>query len=314
MGPDLIAILSETILPLAERLDRDHLILPGAAGKNSIGTYPSPAHEHDIEKGLNIEDARVGTYGSHPQGIEWVIGLSGKAELALDGRRYEIAVGDFAIIPRHAMHLERIRDHRHGFHLIWVACYLNKDRVTMHSSSYFGGNRFQLVRGAAIEKCRDLCQHFQTVEHEATEQAPGWESLIRATIVTALIRALRRLKEEGLGLMPKEYPRNVVEVAKSYIQAHFSRHLTLNEIAHAVFLSPTYFSSLFAQTAGFTVFDYVHQVRLDEAKRLLKETKIPINEVASKSGFRTRSHFVRSFRSHTGRAPREFRIHSKAES
>jgi AraC-like DNA-binding protein len=313
MGPDLISILSETMLPLAERMGRANLLLPGAAGKPPFGPYPPPEHARSGEKGLNIDSARVGTYSDHPQLIEWVFGLSGKAELALDGKRYELAEGDIGIIPRHAKHLERILDNQHGFHLIWMGAYMHRSRMTIHSSSYFGGNRFQLVSGASIEKCGDICQIFQSVEKEVGDRAANWDSLARSMIVSAFVQIIRRLKDHGPELSTQSHPASVVDVAKSYIQANFSRHITLNEIAHAVFLSPTYFSSLFAQSAGMTVFDFVNQVRLDEAKRLLMETQIPVNEVAVKSGFRTRSHFIRSFRKHTGHAPREFRLRTRAE-
>lgn len=309
MDDQLVSILSQTLLPMAERMSEQNFVVPGIGGKRSIGEYPPP--EKSIARGVDILNQRVGPYSAHTQVVEWVFGLSGKAELALHGQRYELAEGDVGIIPEGIKHVERIRDARQDFHLIWFCCNLRSSILTIHSSSFCGGNRFQLINSARIERCRDLCQLFMRAADEANAQGQAWDSLLRATVVSVVVQIMRHLREHGAGFMTPQHQASVIDIAKAFIQSRFARPLTLAEIAQSVFLSPNYFSSLFTQTAGMTVFDYVRRVRLEEAQRLLAQTRLPIRDVAKTTGFPTRSHFVRSFRKHAGCLPRDYRRRQK---
>jgi AraC-like DNA-binding protein len=308
MGAELQTIITETMLPAIERLKREQLIVPGGAGKEPFAPYNKPELASPLSQhGVEIQDAGVPSYGEHHNLIEWVFGISGKAELALDGQRYEVNGGDLAVIPMRKPHLERIFERKQSFHLLWFCAFPHKNSVTVHSSSYHGGNRFQLIESAAIDGRHDLCPLYVRSADEALTRGKGWVNLIRATVIEVLVRAVRHLEERGTGLTPVASRGSMVEIAKSYIQAHFSRPLTLKEISKEVFLSPNYFSTLFAQATGSTVFDFVQMVRLDEAQRLLKETRLPVRDVAKHAGFQTAAHFTRSFRQQTGASPREFR-------
>lgn len=304
MDDQILSILTQNVLPMAQQMSRSNLIVPGGDGKKAAGSFPVP--QKNAVRGAHFPAKGVGMYDSHP-GVEWVLCLSGKAELVLDGAVYEMTEGDLGIIPENISHLERKYDDHHDYHLLWFCCNLRGNGVSLHMSSYCGGNRFQVVRGARIPNCTDVCKLFRRGSEEALTRGAEWDSLLRAIALEVVIYVIRHLKEHGLGFMTPLHQANVVDVAKSFIQARFARQLTLSDISQAVFLSPNYFSSLFRQTAGMTVFDYVRQVRLEEAQRLLTETRLRIGEVAKQTGFPTRSHFVRTFRRHADCLPREFR-------
>lgn len=306
MGEEVVAVLSEMVLPMAERLTREQLVLPGAAGKQPFDAF-DPAETSRPRSGFAIAEKQVGTYAGHPNMVEWVFGLSGRAEMALDGGRYEVAAGELVVIPPRVPHLERILHQDQGFHLIWICGYLHQANIKIHASSYNGGSRFQLVRGACLNNRADLCRNFARTGEEAALRGKGWLSLLRASVVEALVDIVRHLEKHGLGQSQVEHRASMVDLAKQYIHSHYSQPLALKQIAAAVFLSPNYFSTLFAQSAGMTVFDYVQQVRLEEAQRQLSNSLLSINDVARNVGFLSRSHFTRSFRQHCGCSPREFR-------
>lgn len=314
MEQQLITVLSDTILPMAERLDTDHLVLPGGVGKSPFGVYPPDPQLPPAQRGEDLQSKQPIAYMSHPRSVEWVFGFSGKAELALDGQRYELTEGCLGIIPPHALHMERILHREQGYHLIWFCVYLDKSRISVHSSSYSGGSLFQLVPGAQIEKCPSLCGLLLRAAEEALRRETAWEHLVRATAIEVVVKAIRHFKAHGLGQTAKTQQSSVVEFAKAYIHSHFTEPLTLDGIAQKVFLSPNYFTSLFSMKAGTTVFDYIQQVRLAEAKRLLSESGLPVHEVSNQVGFGTRSHFARSFKRQFGCSPREFRRRVHIES
>ncbi|MDZ8118398.1 AraC family transcriptional regulator [Pontiella agarivorans] len=95
--------------------------------------------------------------------------------------------------------------------------------------------------------------------------------------------------------------------AIDYIHRKFTEAVTLDEIAAAAHLSPEAFSRFFKKYMGIPFIEYVIQLRLSEACRMLLETDLPITEIAFSVGFRNLSNFNRQFLKHKGSSPRDFR-------
>jgi two-component system response regulator YesN len=97
-----------------------------------------------------------------------------------------------------------------------------------------------------------------------------------------------------------------VREAKKYICEHYSEPVTLEEISSMLGFSPSYFSVLFKKdTGGFA--KYLTQVRMDEAKRLLRETDTPVSRIAEQVGYMDQKHFTQTFRKLAGINPGEYR-------
>lgn len=98
-----------------------------------------------------------------------------------------------------------------------------------------------------------------------------------------------------------------VKQALKYIDHNMNKNLSRTEVAKAVNVSEEYFSRLFRQETGDTFKAYIQMVKMEEAKKLLKETGFSIGIIASKVGYSNFSHFTQMFRSYTGMAPQEYR-------
>jgi AraC-like DNA-binding protein len=92
-----------------------------------------------------------------------------------------------------------------------------------------------------------------------------------------------------------------------YILEHFDEALSHAELARRVHLSPAYFSRVFHQTTRRTFTQFLTEVRLGHACRLLLESDLPILEIALRSGFQNLSNFNRRFKTAYGRSPRAYR-------
>lgn len=99
----------------------------------------------------------------------------------------------------------------------------------------------------------------------------------------------------------------VIQKAKEYIRHNYQDDISLNDVASHVFLNSNYFSSLFKQKTGDTFRNYLRNIRIDKAKELLTSTNLRIYEIAMTVGYNEPSHFVRAFKSVTGKNPRDFR-------
>lgn len=95
--------------------------------------------------------------------------------------------------------------------------------------------------------------------------------------------------------------------AIGFIHRKFTETITLEEIASAAHLSPEAFSRFFRKYMGIPFVEYVIQLRLSEACRMLLETDRQITDIAFSVGFRNLSNFNRQFLKHKGVSPRVFR-------
>lgn len=93
----------------------------------------------------------------------------------------------------------------------------------------------------------------------------------------------------------------------AYIHQSFSDpDLSLAEIAKHTGVSPKVISDYIADSFDCNLKTYINQIRISEAKRLLKSSKMNINEVAFKVGFNSPGHFNRVFKNLTQKTPSEY--------
>jgi AraC family transcriptional regulator len=94
---------------------------------------------------------------------------------------------------------------------------------------------------------------------------------------------------------------------REYVAAHLSGSLRLGQLAAVAGLSPFHFSRAFKLTTGLSPHAYVTRCRIEEAKRLLTTSTLPISEVARRAGFRGSGQLSTRFRAATGSAPSAYR-------
>ena len=92
-----------------------------------------------------------------------------------------------------------------------------------------------------------------------------------------------------------------------YIRENYGKKLTLDEIADSVYWSKSYLSKVFKDEMGQTITAYISGVRIEKSKALLRDTQLPLVEVASMVGFDDQSYFTKTFRKLTGLSPGKYR-------
>ena len=107
-------------------------------------------------------------------------------------------------------------------------------------------------------------------------------------------------------------PRQEILDAIAYINAHYAEKMDLDTIASQIHLSKYYFCHIFREVTGATVLEYLTNVRLTRASRLLVESSLSIQEIAQKTGFASLVHFSRTYRNAYGVSPSDTRRQRKA--
>jgi YesN/AraC family two-component response regulator len=92
-----------------------------------------------------------------------------------------------------------------------------------------------------------------------------------------------------------------------YMEANYSRKITLTELANEVHMSPNYLCSYFKKYTGISPFTQLHYVRVKTAENMLLEGDESIVSVAEACGFENVSFFIRKFKELTGFTPSNYR-------
>ena len=98
-----------------------------------------------------------------------------------------------------------------------------------------------------------------------------------------------------------------VEKVRQYIHDHYAEPLKLADLAALVGMSPVSFSRFFRQRTGRTLSDYIVDIRLGYAARMLVDSTKNISEICYECGFNNLSNFNRTFKAKRNYTPRDFR-------
>lgn len=108
--------------------------------------------------------------------------------------------------------------------------------------------------------------------------------------------------------------KSIVSTVIDYIQNNYSsKSLSVQEIARVCHMNPAYLGQLFKKRMGYSIVDYIHKVRIEQAKRLLLETDQNIDLIADQTGFKDRSYFCKIFKKKTGLSPGEYKKYKKGK-
>lgn len=105
---------------------------------------------------------------------------------------------------------------------------------------------------------------------------------------------------------------NAVNTIREILDTRYIEHITIEDLAKKVFLTPNYISNIFKESVGDSVIDYLTKVRMKHAARLLSDPVLKIYEVAEAVGFANNSYFANVFKGMYGVTPKEYREKIKA--
>lgn len=124
-----------------------------------------------------------------------------------------------------------------------------------------------------------------------------------------LLNLLLKILEDFIKLNNKEIPNEkiIVEKAKDYIKANYSKKITLYDISEEICLSPNYFSVVFKKITGETYIDYLQKIRMMAAKKMLEDRTKKVYEIAFEIGYSDYKYFTSKFKKIVGISPKEYR-------
>lgn len=178
------------------------------------------------------------------------------------------------------------------------------------------GNRFAAMNRCNLmvtELTQELCRNYLLADTWLREQEKHIEELRTkptyrqacACVADYLERMLAEVKQGG------NLDFNETARIRRYVDEHFRENLTLESMAQVVNMNPYYFSSYFKKHTGENFKNYLTDVRMKEAARLLAHTDFKAYEVAEAVGYKNVRQFNENFKGKYGKSPNEFRKDQK---
>ncbi|UOK59222.1 response regulator transcription factor [Metabacillus hrfriensis] len=97
--------------------------------------------------------------------------------------------------------------------------------------------------------------------------------------------------------------KQAVEYMMQYVQEHYSKNITLQDLSEQIYISRNYLSQIFKKATGLSFNHYVNKIRMEKAKNLILEGKLLIYEVAEEVGYKNTPYFSSLFKKYTGLNP-----------
>jgi len=253
--------------------------------------------------------------------VEIVYIISGRAKHTLEDNTYWVQKGDVVVINPNEAHAF-LEDKTCGetflaYDLMFTPEFIDRqclqgDDFSALADSFLFLSLFPEEQAFSsklylIPQCSyDLYAMFDKVYFEYNRKDVGYLNLIRiyvAEIIILLLRRIHELEESTLTANQKTLVREIME----YIQNNYNIPIRTSEIASNLFFNRNYVSKLFKKETGRSIHEFVREIRMQEACRLLATTRMPVADIARACGFLDLKTFYQFFKKYTGITPKGYR-------
>ena len=248
-------------------------------------------------------------YHYHPE-IEFTLVYSGAGKVLIGTTWYTFSSGHLALIGSNIPHLYAFIPDNQG---------INQANVIKLSSNFIHGPVENIPEFCEI---KELLKKAQTgvIFHCDEELKKSFceifnsQKLEQFFLVCNLLDKLTKLKYETILSVNhlEEEIKNIpnvkaIENAISFMQKNYKKKITLQDTADAAGMEVESFRKFFKKTIRMSFTDYLLELRLVVACKLLNDSKLNIIEIAEQSGFTNLANFNRIFKSKKGLSPKEYR-------
>ncbi|MBB6023503.1 two-component system response regulator YesN [Paenibacillus sp. JGP012] len=127
------------------------------------------------------------------------------------------------------------------------------------------------------------------------------------------VREVCLLVQERISSGRQHVYKDIVEQALAFTKQHYADpELSIQKVCAHLHISSGYFCSIFKKEVQLTFLQYLMQIRMDEARELLRSTELKSFQIAERVGFAEPNYFSFCFKKHVGVSPKEYRRQSEA--
>lgn len=226
--------------------------------------------------------------------MEYVI--SGTGTVIIDKKEYHPIAGDIYLLPQGKDHLY-FSDKKNPWTKIWFNA--EGSLLNALASAYNPGGRVVFNVGGGYEYFKKIHSIGKNTELSAEEKHNA-----AAVVFHKLMQFLYNASQKNT--ISAE-----AETVKNYIDSHINENISIKSLAELVYLSESQIIRIFKSNFGKTPYDYILDLKIENAKKLLLNTNMLIKEIAFNLSFCDEHYFSDLFKRKTGKTPSAFKRESK---
>lgn len=241
--------------------------------------------------------------------------IDGKFEWSINQRHQVLYPGDIAVVlPGHEVGGSK------GYldigTLFWLTIQVEKladGRMilgkwsSITESEFLTIGKILLLNHVPVLKMKEVAGILQEMRAEIQHQEVGYQTRFNHMLDSLLIIIARQsTRQSGSG---RDFPRTFTKLEKT-LRENLAHQWTVEEMAALVGLGTTAFTEKVKSYTGFSPLNYLINIRISEAVKLLKQPNVNVTEIALATGFYSSQHFSTTFKKLTGHTPGEFRKRS----
>ena len=266
--------------------------------------YVADRHKKEFDYPIHVHDVLELNFVANAAGARRVVGDSGET------------ISDLDLVLITSPDLEHVWEQHtctsDDIHEVTVQFRLNFDLTT----SPFRFNSYKSIYHMLIRAQRGLAfppQAIMLVYHRLVRLSSIEEGFLAVQEFFSILYELskfddaRELSTTSFAKVGVESESKRILKVKNYIDLHYRDEIHLEQLAALAGMTPTAFSRYFRQRTGKTVSEYIVDIRLGHAARLLVDTADSVSTICWTTGFNTLSNFNRLFRKRKGCSPTTFR-------
>lgn len=149
---------------------------------------------------------------------------------------------------------------------------------------------------------------FEKMHLEYKLMGQGYIEILRAYLIELIINIFREYSRSDINEKPtKPKNKNIIDKVIRYMKENYSKEIKIEDLSTIAFFSPNYFSRLFKESTSMTISEYIQNLRIKEACRLLISTDNKVIDIALDVGYKDIKFFNQIFKKITGKMPSEYR-------
>ena len=259
--------------------------------------------------------------------IELIYVISGKAIHQIDNQSYEVKKGHVVMIdygvPHSFSYSSDTDDDFVTFDLLFTPDLFNQYALESEefyslTSPYFLSPLFSELnvsknspRGIFKTDSVNFYNMFKEIYDEYTNREVGFQNMMGAYLIKLIIEIFREINKTHTNFTKTHH--DLVQSAIDYMQENYRTHISLDDIVKGMFLSKNYFRQIFKKTTGISISEFIKDLRIKEACKLLEETEKSSAEISVQCGFNDSKFFYLTFKKSLGMTPIEYRKHIRKE-
>jgi len=226
--------------------------------------------------------------------------FDGEATYTINGVSYKAKKGDLICIPKNSL---RHAETNPANPMNAIACNFSLYDLKGREVSL----PFPIL--SKIDISNDLMPLYQELNIEWMRRNPGYPMIVRSIFLKILHRYFSILYYKD----PLNDVAPYIKKAISFICDNYKTNIQVSDLASVVGLSPSYLGTLFKTSTGFSVKEYLNQLRIDTAENMLLSGEFSVKETACRCGFEDRYYFSKVFKKIKGYPPSKviFKINTK---